>query len=456
MSNEIELISDGDGLAVIGHPTDVERFLLAEGLSLAPSRELDLHRVRSALNTGGALVQAGSEVALNSGRWVRLTKNSSDAVMKYGLMPSKKGGIGHAMIGPRPGHSQQWLQIDKVPALLCGPMAPVVLSTLMQQQAMQQQMDEIVEYLQEINEKVDDILRAQKDAVLSDMIGAGLIVKDAYTVRDQVGRVPEVTWSKVQGTSATVACTQAYALRQLEGIAEKLHKKTDPSELAKAAKDAEVRVREWLAVLAYCFQLEDAIAVLELDRVLDASPDELDQHRLGLSDARQNRHNLIAQGTASLLVEMGETVRKANSKVLFNPFKSPAVVRSSNQVAADLIEFRARLGIESEAEASEAKRWGQAAAELRDKMLADTADGVDAARRLGADTLSHAAKALRPADVEGDIISEDSRALSPLGDADSGDMSAGGETLQREKDQRYEIFSDGTSPQDPEPEAVDA
>ncbi|MCM3662192.1 hypothetical protein M3148_14500 [Georgenia satyanarayanai] len=37
-------------------------------------------------------------------------------------------------------------------------------------------------------------------------------------------------------------------------------------------KAAEAKVEECLAVLARCFQLQDGIAVLELDRVLDASP----------------------------------------------------------------------------------------------------------------------------------------------------------------------------------------
>ena len=32
MDDEIELISDGDGLAVIGEPAIVERFLISEGL----------------------------------------------------------------------------------------------------------------------------------------------------------------------------------------------------------------------------------------------------------------------------------------------------------------------------------------------------------------------------------------------------------------------------------------
>jgi hypothetical protein len=44
MGSEIDLVSDGGGLAVIGSPTDVERFFLSAGLDKAPSRELDLHR----------------------------------------------------------------------------------------------------------------------------------------------------------------------------------------------------------------------------------------------------------------------------------------------------------------------------------------------------------------------------------------------------------------------------
>ena len=44
MGSEIDLVSDGDGLAVIGNPADVERFFLAGGLGKAPSRDLDLHR----------------------------------------------------------------------------------------------------------------------------------------------------------------------------------------------------------------------------------------------------------------------------------------------------------------------------------------------------------------------------------------------------------------------------
>ena len=219
MNNEIQLVSDSNGLAVIGSPTDVERFLLEQGLDRIPSKELDLRRLGPLLSAGGATARVGSELAANSGRWVKLTADSARAVRQYGLMPAKTPGISHAMIG-KPGEIKQWLQIAQAPGvLLSGPMALSALSTMTQQRAMQQQMDEIVEYLQEINEKVDDILRGQKNAVLADMIGAELIIEEALIVRDQVGRVSEVTWSKVQAASMTIASTQAYALGELDAIA---------------------------------------------------------------------------------------------------------------------------------------------------------------------------------------------------------------------------------------------
>ncbi|MCV7227577.1 hypothetical protein [Mycolicibacterium komossense] len=392
MGNEIELVADGDGLAVIGGSADVERFLLDQGLGKTPSKVLDVQRLSSFTGTSGAALRVGSEVAANSGRWVKLTAESAQAVKQYGLMATKTPGVSHAMIG-KPGEVKQWLQIAQAPtALLSGPFALSALSTMMQQQAMQQQMDQIVEYFQEINEKVDDILRAQKDAVLAQMIGVNLVIEEALAVRDEVGRVSEITWSKIQSASLILGQTQAYAIRQLEAISENLEKKADLGKIAKATKDAEPKVREWLAVVALCFQLQDGVAVLELDRVLDSAPDDLDNHRLGLTNARQRRLDLISRSTAQLLTQMNESVRKANSRVLLNPRDAPTAVRSSNEIATGVVAFRDRLGIESSDAPSDAKRWRQAAGEAVGKALATGSEGATVAKDKATD-LADAAKA---------------------------------------------------------------
>ncbi|MFD5491402.1 hypothetical protein ACFWH4_00310 [Streptomyces sp. NPDC127091] len=397
MYNEIQLISDGDGLAVIGNATDVERFLASEGL---PSKDLGVQRLKSVFGTGAAVAQAGSDIAANSGRWVKLTKESAERVKKFGLMESKTPGISHAMVG-KPGSIKNWLQIEKgAGSFLTNPARLAGAAGLMAQLSMQQTMDEITDYLATIDEKVDDVLRAQKDAVLSRMIGMDLVIEETMTIREQVGRVSEVTWSKVQTAPTTIAETQAYALRQLDALAEKLESKSKIGDLATTVKEVEPKVREWLAVLARCFQLQDAIAVLELDRVLDAHPDQLDQHRLGLRAARQNRLDLISRSTERLVIRMKSAADAANAKVLLHPTKSPVVVQSSNHVVTGVHDFHARLGIESGRQSSEARRWVEAAADVKDKALETGAKGVSAARSLSNETLDRASS------VKGKLSSE--------------------------------------------------
>ncbi|MGX1886914.1 hypothetical protein [Streptomyces sp. NPDC055287] len=388
MGNEIQLISDGDGLAVIGNAADVERFLVSEGLS---SKDLGLQGLKSGVRTGAVVAQAGSEIAANSGRWVKLTQDSTQRVKKYGLRESSKTGLSTGVVKGHKGQVRGFVEFVKGPrSLLTNPAVLANAAKLMSQVAMQQTMDEITDYLAAIDAKVDDVLRAQKDAVLARMIGVGFVIEEAMTVRQKRCGVDEVTWSKVQGAPATIAETQAYVLRQLDALAEKMEHKVKIGDLATTAKEAESVVREWLAVLARCFQLQDAIAVLELDRVLDASPEELNGHRLGLKAARQDRMELILRSTERLVARMDAVAGRANAKVLLHPTKSPAVVESSNQVAAGVYDFHGRLGIESGRQSSEARRWVEAAAEARDKALETGAKGVVAARSLGNETLDRA------------------------------------------------------------------
>ena len=85
------------------------------------------------------------------------------------------------------------------PAVLAG------AAGIMAQFAMQQTMDEITDYLATIDKKVDDVLRAQKDAAVAQLIGVGFVIEEAVTIREEAGRVSEVTWSKVQATTQTIA-----------------------------------------------------------------------------------------------------------------------------------------------------------------------------------------------------------------------------------------------------------
>lgn len=385
---EIELISDGEGLVVFGSSVAVERFISSANV---PSREIDLRRLSPAVAKSGAVAQTASEISAHAGRWMKLTEESARAAHNANLVQRSGGAFLQATTRGANGQFAKNLQfIAKPGAMLTNPAILAGVGGIMAQYAMQQTMEEIVDYLEKIDAKVDEILRAQKDSVLADMIGVELMLDEAMVVRAEVGRVSEVTWSKVQGCAATIARTQAYALQQLDGLAEKLERETKVDELADLSQQAQDTVVEWLAVLARSFQLQEGMGLLEIDRVLHTSPEEIDKHRVALQAARARRRELIATTTTHLVTRMDVAAGRANSKVLLNPISAKTVVRGRNLVASGIGELHAALGVASERRELEARRWSEAAIDARDDVLDVSKIGLEAVSRFGDATLENA------------------------------------------------------------------
>lgn len=370
VSDEIELISDGDGLAVIGDPAAVDRFLSSAGVA---SKDLQLHqKLGSALNAGSGVAQAGWQLAANSGRWVKLTEESAKALKLGKAMKGSSDGVSRAIATTGKGKVTKILEFAKpgsVGSMLTNPAMLAGAAGIMAQMAMQQTMEEITEYLKVIDEKVDDILLAQKNAELAKMIGVGRVIDDAMFKREKVGRVSDVTWSNLHGAAQTIATTQAYALLQLDALASKMEKKSRVGELAKLSGTTEATVEEWLAVLARCFQLQDGLDILELDRVLDSTPGDVDNHRAALRAARAKRRDDISKSTERLLSRMDAAAVGANEQTLLHPLKAHRVVRSGNEVAGDVHVFHEKLGIDGSRSAIEPKPWREAVGDARDDAV---------------------------------------------------------------------------------------
>lgn len=402
MSDEIEIISDGDGLALFGDGAAIEAFLRAEGLA---STALDIQRVVSSGATAraGAALEAGSLIAANAGRWVQLSDKSAALMKNAELMKGSAEGLSRAVVLKKPGEIGHIVEFVRAPATwLTNPAVLAGVGGLMAQMAMQKAIEDIHDYLEVIDKKVDDILRAQKHAVLADAIAVGLVIEEAMVLREQTGRVSEVTWSKVQGASFVIARTQAYALQQLDAIAQKLEGDVHVDEVAKMSTAAGQDVQEWLVVLARCFQLHDAVGVLELDRVLDAEPDELERHRAGLRLARERRREAIAASTARLLERMAAIAELKNAEIVFNPLNARKVVQYADRSSSEIVRFRGLLGLEQEHRALEPKRWGAAVGELRDDVVDQGVAQARVVKGVGVEVVGRVRE--RAQSITGDVI----------------------------------------------------
>ena len=361
MTDAIELICDGEGLAVLGDPTAVNRFLDSEGLR-TQSQELRLERLGPALETGSNIAELVSDIYANTGRYVRLTKESAEDVRRFGLMPTSVRGISHAMIG-EPGSISKWIQVEDGPASLL--MNPAVLSGvagIMAQIARQQEVRALKEFLVSIDGKLDDLRRGQRDGILAKMDRAVSVIGEAMIIRERGGD-RETAWRKVENEVGTIAEVQANALRKIEALADKVGDVDDGTgvrSLKKTTNEIESEVGVWLAVLAQCFRLENERTILELDHVLATNPRYWDGHRIGLSEALHEKRDEAVRRTTDLLERLDRAGAVARSNIILHAPAAHSVIDSVNTANGSLEKFHASLGGESHWKELARIRWKDA------------------------------------------------------------------------------------------------
>lgn len=164
----------------------------------------------------------------------------------------------------------------------------------------------------------------------------------------QGGRTDATTWSTVQDRVGVVDDLLSWAILGLDRVANKLEGVDRAGERAKLAKSVEEEVAEFLAVAAHCFGLQDALDVMRLDRVLEDSPDLLDDQRRALESHRQQRRRDIMEATEGLVARIDRAAGAANSHVVLHPDAARAVSCSANNVGHAVAKLHAPLGIESD------------------------------------------------------------------------------------------------------------
>ncbi|SCX56461.1 hypothetical protein SAMN03159343_3421 [Klenkia marina] len=370
MSGEVELFSDGEGVVVAGDPSAVERFLGHAGL-LEQAQQFDLSRLSTVVKAGADAVTTVSGIVEQSAMYLKLTPESAQRLKDAGgLMKSKTKGISHAMLGETGKKSLKWLQVEDGPrSLLFNPAVLSGVGGLMSQFAQHSEAHELRALLLRIDEKLDDVRRAQRDAVLARMTGAAAAIDEAMTIRGQGGD-PKTLWDKVSGVSDTILNVQDEALLELRALVDKVDGKSRTGQLKRAVQEIEREVAVQLAILARSFELQDEFRVVELDHVLATAPEKLESHRLGLSIAREKRRAGVVECTMQLMSRVDAAGVIANGNIVLHARAARAVIDSVNATAVIVDDFHAPLGVESARASLAVIPWGEALGDPRQRRAA--------------------------------------------------------------------------------------
>lgn len=362
MADEVELIHDGQGLAVMGEQEAVKRFLDHTDL-WSVSQDLRLDGFTRALDAASGIAEVASKATSTAGRYVKLTEESARDIRKFGLVPTATEGVSYAMVG-RPGSITKWVQIETgVASWLTNPAILSGAAGIMAQLARQQEVKELKRLLESIDSKLNDVRRQQKNAVLSKLNSAGMAIADARRLCERGGDC-ETAWQKVANETRIVFEVEANAFRAIEALSDKVDRSDSVRRLRKTTEEVAPEVVMWLAVLAECFRLEDQHAILELEHVGATAPSSLDAHRLGLEDAQRDRREQIVDKTGRLLRRLTEAGEVASENVILHQWAAQAVVDSVNAVGMEIDKFHALLGIDPHHALLSVPGWREA---LRDR-----------------------------------------------------------------------------------------
>lgn len=365
----IVMIESDDGVLLLG-PEDLLSAFDAQ------YQEKSRPLTSQTLARTGNVLGAGAQLQATSGRWLKLTAESTQYLKSNGVAQIRSGVVRGKDLAhvARGGQIAKHLKFESL--ALATPAAPAALAAIATQAALEAALNEITEYLKVIDAKLDQLLKQRKIETLGQMGGVTLAIEEANSIYTHTGKVSSVTWSKVQANSLALQTMQAEAVAQLHSLADEVKQRvgnTDQS--AKALDHAQKDAPFWLGVLARTMALQDRQYVLELARVADAEPSQLEDHRQGIQVARADRARRISRSLDTINASVRQSADLTNLDRVANPFNAPEVTIRANHVTRSISEFAEHADLELiQADQLDRTLWGSAARAL----LGDAGSRVNA------------------------------------------------------------------------------
>lgn len=372
--------------AVLVHATDDGVLVLGSESALAALDAASPRPTRSmtptVLSTVSTLLGGASAVQATSGRYIRLDAETADFIKRNGVsLENLTSGVIRAKdtAGGSGGAIAKHLTFEK--AALVTPASAAALAAAGTKMAIEKMLEEIQDYLEVIDAKLDMLLEQHRTAALGRLGGVALTIDEATALNEQTGTVSAVTWSKVQANAIHLSTLQVESVEQLRAIARQVEKhKGDPDRTAQLFPTLHQDISFWLGIIAQVIRLEERQALLELARVEEAEPDQLDDHRVGISRARADREARLAEALRQIMASTALAAELSNAQRVVNPLSAPRAVRGVNSVRDEVVLFAERVDVPlGELEGGQERSWTESVRGL----AKDSASAVDAARAKG-------------------------------------------------------------------------
>lgn len=335
MEDEIRVFETKDGIVVFGGDDEfIDDFLTSLDLE-TKGKPLDLSSLRPHLHIASVVVSGLAEIWANSGRFLKITKESQEAIKKIGLIDTAVPGVKYSTLG-KPGKVKEWVKVETgLEAVLSNPAVLSGVGGMMMQLAIHQSLAEITQYLKKIDKKLDTALRKIDDIQVADLLGSWDTVEEAKIERKHTGVLPPEIVRELGTFQTTAKRAKYYAWGQIGEVRRSLDESKSLKELVSALTAAQPELAKWLTLLALAHQLEIQIDGFKLEGAAQQSHEAYENQLDSVQENQARRRSQMEKPLNALLLAVFKAAATAESKQVLNQTEAKRV----NQQAAALADL---------------------------------------------------------------------------------------------------------------------
>lgn len=418
-SKELAFLADSEGLLIL---SEDESFPPSSSPAFEPMSPQVLFRANNVLSTI-------SDRKFKSGKYYKATDETA-ALLRHRTSTGPVPGVLRRSDLGLADNPSQFFKHTSFQEVKFSPVMASNAAGIAAQAAIEAAIAEIKEYLEVIDEKLDDLLRERKINALAQLGGIQYTIEEADELYRRSSSISATTWSKVDHLGSALNSIESYAIEQLDDAVDQLRKhKNNSKKLETLLAGLKDDLSIWLGVAARSIYLHDRMYVLELAHVNEFEPAQLDSHREGIVEARKARLG----STTRRLLEMDSAVRDAaklsNQVWVTNPLRARHITAHANSIHDNISAFAQHLRLSVEdAEQLQVQGWRQSVMSL----AGDTVDAANRARRSAVDQAQKATEKIRDmnedrllakaAEIEARREKEAQEALEPAASEDHAEI----------------------------------
>ena len=157
-----------------------------------------------------------------------------------------------------------------------------------------------------------------------------------------------------------------------------MEREQDPKQVRPLTQQIRQEIHQWLGMLASAVRMQDQVSCIELARVYQEEPEQLEAHKKGIVLARNKRLAEIEQSLNALGRQLETKAGIVGGKVLLNPYSSPHAIANIESITSNLNAFASTLQLEHiHLHVEDGPTWIEAAG----KAVDDTGKALQNARQ---------------------------------------------------------------------------